>query len=157
VDAHVSEGADKFADLVRAMCVEVGAPDVDEVIRRGAIEIGGYEVLLAHYSNDERAMYLNFNFGIATAGRTERLFKMMLESNFTIYSQDQAQLGVHPDTGGLLLIVRVPMTDEVDGAYLAETFTHYAEHGKYWRDNQYATVDEMNDPALPHQFVWMRA
>jgi len=148
---------EKYESLVRSMCEIVGAPSADLVLQRGALVIGGYEILLAHYSNDENAMYVNFNFGITSGGRTQRAFELMLQSNLSIYSQDQAQLGVNPDTGGLLLIIRVPMNDDTDGAYLAETFNHYVEHGKYWRENVHAIHDEMYHPPAPQVCVWMRA
>lgn len=149
--------AERYQGLVQALCKEVGIADAQTAIDRGVIEVGGYEVLVTHMASDEQAMYLNFNFGIASAGRTLRLFHFMLQSNTTIYAQDQAQLGVNPDTGGLLLIVRVPMTDELDGPALAETLVHYSEHGRYWRDTMYSTADEMYD-GMPHtHFIWMRA
>ena len=148
---------EKYVALVRSMCEILGAPDPNLVLQRGALQLHGYELILAHYSNDEQAMYVNFNFGITSAGRTQRVFELMLQSNLSIYSQDQAQLGVNPDTGGLLLIVRVPMNDETDGAYLADTFNHYVDHGKYWCENTHKVVDEMYHPPAPTVCMWMRA
>jgi len=148
---------ERYQDLVKALCEEVGIGDAQTAIERGAVEVGGYEVLVMHMASDEQAMYLNFNMGIARAGRTLRLFHFMLQSNTTVYAQDQAQLGVNPDTGGLLLIVRVPMTDELDGRALADTLVHYSEHGRYWRDTMYSTADEMYDGPSHAHFLWMRA
>ncbi len=149
--------SEKYDQLVRDMCKAVGVSDADGVLQRGAIVVEGYEMMLAHYNSDEHAMYLNFNFGIVGPGRTQPLFERMLTSNMTIYAQDQAQLGVHPDTGGLLLIVRIPMTDEVDGNWLVETVQHYLEHGRYWRESMFNTTDEMNDVPSHMHFVWMKA
>jgi hypothetical protein len=81
----------------------------------------------------------------------------MLESNLLVYAQDQAQLAVNPDTGGVLLILRVPMSDDVDGAWLADTLTHYAEHGRYWRDHMGRALDDMFEGIAGGEFTWLRA
>ena len=149
--------AERFGGLVRQLCEAIDLPDPEAVLARGAVEVEGFEILLRHFENDVDAMYLNFDFGIVTAGRTLRVFQLMLESNLTVYAQDQAQLGLNPDTGGVLLIVRVPITDEIDGAWLAETLTHYTEHGRYWRDNMSTATDEMFGGLCSGQYVWLRA
>lgn len=148
---------EKFKGLVAQMCEAIGFPDVDGVLRRGALEVEGFEVLVNHFSNDEGAMYLNFHYGIVTAGRTLRVFRLLLEANLSVYAQDQAQLGISPDTTGIILIVRIPMGDEIDGPWLAETLAHYAEHGRYWRDNILAASDEMFEGVCSGDYAWIRA
>ncbi len=148
---------ERYVSLVEELCKELEIADTAAVLQRCAMEVAGYEVLLTHMSSDENAMYMNFNFGIVSGGRTLHAFHMMLQSNMTLYAQDQAQLGVHPETGSPLLIVRVPMTDEIDGPWLADTFNHYCEHGRYWRQNLHDAHDEEN-MVMPHtHFIWMRA
>jgi len=152
--------AERYQSLVSDLCTALQLPSTQQVLDRGVIEVGGYEVVVQHLPSDEGAMYLNFDFGIVSAGRTLRALHMMLTSNLTLYAQDQAQLGMDPTTGCLLLIIRVPMTDEIDGAWLADTFTHYSEHGNYWRQNLgNVALDEMYDPAVApsSHFIWMRA
>ena len=148
---------ERYTDLVKQLCTTVGIPDAQAVIDRGVVEIEGYEVLITHYENDAAAMYMNMHFGIVTAGRTLRVFRLLLESNLTIYAQDQAQVGLNPDTGGVLLIVRIPMSDEVDGAWLADTFNHYVEHAKYWRESIVEATDEMFEGVCSGEFMWLRA
>jgi len=147
----------RYEDLVRDLCKVFEVGNADGVLQRGALEVSGYEVSLLHLGNDEHAMYMNFNFGIASAGKTLRLFYLMLQSNLSIYAQDQAQLGVSPDTGVVLLIVRVPMTDDIDGQWLADTFVHYSEHGRYWRQNMADVPDDQFPGAPSAPFLWMRA
>lgn len=148
---------ERYTDLVKQLCTTIGIPDAQAVIDRGVVEIEGYEVLITHYENDAAAMYMNMHFGIVTAGRTLRVFRLLLESNLTIYAQDQAQVGLNPDTGGVLLIVRIPMSDEVDGAWLADTFNHYVEHAKYWRESIVEATDEMFEGVCSGEFMWLRA
>lgn len=148
---------ERYTDLVKQLCTTIGIPDAQAVIDRGVVEIEGYEVLITHYENDAAAMYMNMHFGIVTAGRTLRVFRLLLESNLTIYAQDQAQVGLNPDTGGVLLIVRIPMSDEVDGVWLADTFNHYVEHAKYWRESIVEATDEMFEGVCSGEFMWLRA
>ena len=147
----------KFEALVRELCKELEVADVEGVLSRTSMTVAGYEVMVQHFNNDKGAMYLNFHFGIVSAGRTLNAFHQLLQSNQTIYGQDQAQLGLVPTHGGILLIVRVPMTDEVDGKWLADTFVHYAEHGKFWRNNLHAVVDEQFAGPPQTHFLWMKA
>jgi hypothetical protein len=147
----------RYEALVKELCKELDVVDVEGVLQRGAMTVAGHEVQVSHFSNDKVAMYLNFSFGIVGAGKTQNAFHQLLVSNMSIYAQDQGQLGVVPATGGILLIVRVPMTDEVDGKWLADTFVHYAEHGKYWRDTLHAVVDEQFAGPPETHFLWMRA
>lgn len=148
---------ERFSELVHELCTIVDLPSPETVLERGVMEVEGFEVALNHFENDPEAMYLNFAFGIVTAGRTLRIFRLMLEANLTIYAQDQAQLGLDPDTGGVLLIIRVPFSDELDGAWLADTFSHYAEHGRYWRDSILIASDEAFESLSYGDYSWVRA
>jgi hypothetical protein len=148
---------ERFQALVRDLCRHIDLPDPEDVLRRGTIEVEGFEVNLANFSNDPGAMYLNFHYGIVTAGRTLRVFRLLLEANLSVYAQDQAQLGLHADTGGIVLIVRVPLGDTIDAPWLAETLTHYAEHGRYWRDNIANATEEMFLGICAGDYFWIRA
>ena len=92
-----------------------------------------------------------------TSGRSLRVYRLMLEANLSLYAQDQAQLGLDADSGVVLLVVRVPMLDGVDGPYLADTINHYIEHGRYWRENILLAEDEMFESLSMGAYTWMRA
>ena len=148
---------DRFTELVEQLCDVLGLPDPAAVLERRVVEVEGFTVVLDHVEADPKAMYLQFDFGIATSGRTLRIFRLMLESNLLIYAQDQAQLGLDPDSGAVLLIMRVPFSKDLNGTWLAETLSHYAEHGRYWRTHLLEpSDDEFNGIALGN-FAWMKA
>jgi Tir chaperone protein (CesT) family len=147
---------ERFEELVGQLCAETGLPDVQHVLDTRTLSCEGFAVMLDHVESDPEAMYLQFDYGITTAGRTLRLFRLMLESNLLVYAQDQAQLGLNPDTGGAMLILRVPMSDDIDGIWLAETLVHYAEHGRYWRDNMSGATDEMFEGIANGEYLWLR-
>jgi hypothetical protein len=147
---------ERYCDVVIEMCAAIGLPDADTVLERGCLEIDGFEVMLAHFENDPQAMYVNFNFGIMSAGRTLGVLRLMLEANVTVYAQDQAQLGIDPETGSALLMVRAPLSHGVDGQWLADTFSHYAEHGRYWRTNIMNATDEAFDGLCAGEYNWMK-
>ena len=149
--------AERFEELVVSLCETVGLLDSATALERRCIEVDGFEIQLGHYDNDPEAMYLNFNFGIVTTGRTLRVMQLMLESNLTVYAQDQAQLGMNPDTGGVLLIVRMPMAEDTDAESLAGTLEHYSEHGRYWRDNLVGAHDDQFNGLCDGHYSWMRA
>jgi glyoxylate utilization-related uncharacterized protein len=53
--------------------------------------------------------------------------------------------------------VRVPLGDSIDAPWLAETLTHYAEHGRYWRDNIANATEEMFAGICAGDYFWIRA
>jgi Tir chaperone protein (CesT) family len=148
---------DRFAELVEQLCGVIGLPDAAAVLDRRVVEVEGFTVVLDHVDSDPKAMYLQFDFGIATTGRTLRIFRLMLESNLLVYAQDQAQLGIDPDSGAVLLIMRVPFSRDLDGEWLAETLGHYAEHGRYWRTNMLEASDDEFDGIAQGNFAWIKA
>ena len=90
---------ERYEELVTALCTTTELGDPKVVLETKTLEVEGFTVLIDHFEDDPTAMYLQFDYGIVTAGRTLRIFRMMLESNLLVYAQDQAQLGVNPDTG----------------------------------------------------------
>src|SRR5687768_15388535 len=133
----------RHAELVYALCEATNLPDPQQALERGSLEVDGFQMQLRYYDNDPEAMYLNVELGLVATIRQLRVYQLMLESNLTLYAQDQAQIGLDPETGMVLLCVRVPMTDEIDGRWMAETCAHYTEHGRYWRDNLSNAHDDM--------------
>ncbi|MGN5354468.1 molecular chaperone Tir [Ralstonia sp. L16] len=143
--------------LIRDMCMHLQIPDADAIIAAGRLTVEGFEVIIDAVEEDIDAFYLNFDYGIVTGGRTLRVFRLMLEANVTIYAQDHAQLGLDGDTGGIILIVRVAYDPDIDGEQLAELLGHYAEHGRYWRDNILQMTDDMFENLANGTYVWIRA
>ena len=148
---------ERFKELVRALCVELELPDSNAVIAARRVEYQNFSVVLDHVSNDPLAMYIQFDYGITTAGRTLSIFRLMLESNLLVYAQDQAQLGLDPDTGSTQLIIRVVMSEDIDGPWLLDTLKHYADHGRYWRDHLLQAPDEMYEAISAGEYLWLRA
>ncbi len=148
---------ERFAEVLRDACAVVGLPDADYVLETRMIEVEGFDVRLDHFENDSEAMYVNFHYGTVTAGRTLVIFRLMLEANLLIYAQDQAQLGLDSETGGIILILRLPLTPDVDGTVVADLVTHYTEHGRYWRSNIIESSDEMFAGIVKGDYHWLRA
>lgn len=154
---HFMSSSERYAQLVRDLCYTVGLPDAEHVLRTRSIEVEGFDVRLEYFENDLEAIYANFHYGTVTAGRTLVVFRLMLEANLLIYAQDQAQLGLDTDTGGIVLILRLPMTPDINGGVLADLLAHYAEHGRYWRQNIIESTDEMFEGIVAGEYVWLRA
>ena len=132
-------------------------PDVEAVLEHRTLAVEGFDVLVDHVDADPHALYLQFNYGIVSSGRTLKAFRLLLEANLMIYAQDQAQLGMDADTGGIVMIVRVEFGDEVGGEWLTGLLAHYAEHGRYWRDNIFQTDDDMFEQVANGSYLWIKA
>ncbi|MCX2865574.1 CesT family type III secretion system chaperone [Paucibacter sp. PLA-PC-4] len=146
----------RFVDLLVELCEQIDIIDVNSVLQRRQLVYQGFDVIIDHVLNDPQALYMQFDYGMTTAGRTLTIFRLMLESNLLVYAQDQAQLGLDPDSGNSHLIVRLPMTDDIDGAWLADTLRHYAEHGRYWREHLLQAPDELYEAISSGNYLWLR-
>jgi len=142
--------------LLQAVAAEVGLADPAPVVESRVIEIDGFACSFEVSDADADALYLLFDFGIATAGRTLRLFTAMLEANLTTYAQDQAQLGIDAETGTTMLVVRIPGVHGIDIGWLVDTLVHYATHGHYWRDTIFQASDEMFEGISRGDYEWIR-
>ena len=149
--------SERYSALISELCEIVGLSDVEHILQTRRIEVDGYDVRLEYFENDLDAMYINFDFGTMTAGRTLTIFRLMLEANILIYAQDQAQLGLDADTGGIILVLRLPFDMGMTGAALADLLAHYAGHGTYWRQNILESTDEMFEGMASGTFAWIRA
>jgi hypothetical protein len=147
---------DLFEDLLRDLCAVVGLPDTEQMLERRQLQVEGFDVALDYLDDDPAAFYLYFQFGIVTAGRTLAVFRLMLEANLLIYAQDQAQFGMDSDTGGIVLLVRIGLTEDVTGDWLANLMVDYAEHGRYWRDQIVQSTDEMFEGISNGDYTWLR-
>ncbi|CAB3773612.1 CesT family type III secretion system chaperone [Paraburkholderia humisilvae] len=143
--------------LFTELCQVLDIPCSQQTVEAGQLQVGGFDASLDFYEDDAAAIYLSFEYGIVTSGRTLRIFRLLLEANLSIYAQDQAQLGLDAETGGIVLLVRVPFADDVNGDYLAELVDHYVEHGMYWRDNILQASDEMFDNLASGAYLWIKA
>jgi hypothetical protein len=148
---------ERYDELIHEICAVVGLPDPNYVVETRALEIEGFDVHLDHQETDPNAIYVTFHYGAVTAGRTLTVFRLMLEANLLIYAQDQAQLCLDPDTGSIVLLIHVPMSEEVTGEYLVDIFAHYAEHGRYWQNNILQSTDEMFEGVASGNYMWLRA
>lgn len=147
--------AERCGQLVMALCQAVGL-DAQAALERGAVEVDGFTIYTRYFETDPDAMYMNVDLGTVATSRVLRVYQLMLESNLTLYAQDQAQIGLDAETGIVLLCVRIPMTDEIDGAWMAETCAHYTEHGRYWRDNLSNASDDMFNGLCEGRYMWMK-
>lgn len=148
--------SDRYTELIHEVCAIADIPDVKFVLQTRTLEVEGFEVRIEVFTNDPEAVYVNFHFGCVTAGRTLQVFKLMLEANLLIYAQEQAQLGLDGDTGGIVLLSRLPLTPDVTGEVVANLLTHYAEHGRYWRTSIIEASDEMFNGLANGDYRWLR-
>jgi hypothetical protein len=148
---------ERYVELIHEVCNTVGLPDADYIVESQMLEVEGFDVKMEHHENDAGAMYLCFQYGAVTPGRTLVVFRLMLEANLLVYAQDQAQLGLDADTGGIVLLVHFPMSADITGEYIVQLLAHYAEHGRYWQNNILQSTDEMFEGIVSGDYLWLRA
>ncbi|WP_118182908.1 CesT family type III secretion system chaperone [Paraburkholderia phosphatilytica] len=144
-------------ELVRELCKLRGIGDAGYAVKQGIVCIDDFDIAIDYFEEDPAAIYVNFQFGVVSGGRTLRVFRLLLEANLSVYAQDQAQLGVEAETGGIVLVVRGMLNEDADGQWLVDMIEHYVEHGRYWRENILLSDDEMFRHLCDGAYVWIRA
>lgn len=145
--------ADQLSDILQCEVFKHSSGDLQ-------FELDGFAISLhmpmpANYM-EEQAVYMHVGFGFVTPGRTLRIYRLILESNLTVYAQDQAQIGVNPEDDNIVLVARIPLDAELDGHWLAELARHYVEHGRYWRNTLMECNDDMFEDLCTGHFLWIR-
>lgn len=147
---------DKLNQLLTDFCETVGLYP-PEIVRRAQVQVKGMDVVFRCNEGDDDHFYFSYQFGAIAAGRTLKVFRLMLEANVLVYAKDHAVLGMDPDTGGVVLSIRGVFGAQASGRWLADTLAHFAEHAIYWKNNILECIDEMFNGISSGQFQWMRA
>ena len=121
------------------------------------MQVKGLEVVFNSGDAKGGHFYFSYQFGAIAAGRTLKVFRLMLEANVLVYAKDDAVMGMDPDTGGVVLLVRGTFGPDITGRWLADTLAHFADHAIYWQKNILDCVDEMFNGISSGQYQWMRA
>jgi hypothetical protein len=144
----------RLQDLLKDFCETVGLYPV-EILRRRQVQVKGVEVRFAQYTDDEDHFYVNFDFGAIAAGRTLRVFRLMLEANAMIYAKETAVLGMDTETGCVILTLRSAFG--VTGQWLADNLSYFADHAVYWQKNILDCPDERFTGVSSGLYKWMQA
>lgn len=148
---------ERFFSLIEGMCNSLGLVSSEDVLQQGFLMHRDFEVFVNHYAtSDPDALYMGFNFGVVQAGRTLRIYRLLLEANLAVYAQDQAHLGLDGEMSTVRLVVRQPMVSELTGEWLAQSLDHYTEHGLYWRQSLINSPDEMFAGICSGDYQWIR-
>ena len=75
-------------ELIREICALRDVPGADEVLARGVLDIDGFDVAVDHFEEDGDAVYVTFQYGVVTAGRTLRVFRLLLEARRRTLAQE---------------------------------------------------------------------
>ncbi|CTP92888.1 hypothetical protein XTPLMG728_3396 [Xanthomonas translucens pv. poae] len=151
-----------FSRLIDDLCAALGMVPANVAGTHFSFENDGFQVTLRYPDQDalaepDAAMYLLIGFGVLPPGRTLQIFRLMLEANLSVYAQDQAQLGLEPASGEVVLIARVGLDADISGDWLADLVNHYVQHGRYWRDTIFACTDDMYSALCTGEYLWIRA
>ncbi|SAL07127.1 Tir chaperone protein (CesT) [Caballeronia calidae] len=142
--------------LLTDFCEVVDIPASDQVLSGGSIDVDGFSVDFLDLEDDESALYVNFHYGIVTAGRTYTVFRLLLEANLLVYAKDDARLGLDPSTGGVILFLRFSEDAGLDGEQLSDILSHYADHARYWRTQIFEASDEMYEGVARGDYTWLQ-
>lgn len=150
-------GDDPLEPLLTDFCREVGLPDAARIISRRLVQVKGMDVTFWHVEDDDPDhLYLHFQWGVIGAGRTLSAWRLMLEANLLIYAKGNAQIALDPDSGVVLLVVKLVFDAQLTGSVLAEKLAHYGEHGLYWQGNILNCPDDQFTGIASGDYQWIR-
>jgi Tir chaperone protein (CesT) family len=147
---------DRLKTLLQDFCDTVGLYPV-EVLRRRQLVVKGIDVVFTELPEDEQHCYAAFQFGALAAGRSLKIFRLMLESNVLVYAKELAVMGMDTDSGGVVLTLRIAYGETTTGSWLADNLAYFAEHAIYWKKNIMDCADERFNGITSGTYTWIQA
>lgn len=123
----------QFVELIEAFCAHCGLAEPERILYGGPISVN--EVIFSLIHNEDSNPDLLFaycDFGFAPPGREAETYRMLLETNLSLYDGKSPSFAIAPETGRVVLAASYAL-GETSGAELGKHLAKIAEQAKAWR------------------------
>ncbi len=136
-----------YIDLIEAFAAEVGL-DAQALANTQEVVIDGLPIGLSYEGNEEFGDILYFvEVGAPAEHRQAEVHQTLLKANYLWAGTGGATLGVHPDTGQVILAGRCEV-EGVTASGLALLLDALTDTARFWKGY---VADELPPPALAEQ------
>ena len=148
-------GRKEYQHVIERFCENAGIADVADILHRGMLTIDAHAFSLQYLEATDHCR-ICVDLGAPLPGNEEALFRMMLESNFADESHSLPVLGLHPDSGHVVLKMHFPVARFTGDVDLYQLITSQMDGlVAAWQDmlDQVGAPTQLPNPGGPTSFA----
>ena len=128
----------KYCDLIDEFYFQTEIDDVPNRYENTNFNLLEIPVTLAYGGEDTDNLLLFCEFGELPEEGQDKALRKILECNMELFAQNAGQFSINPETGQVLLMVRLPL-DEIEKETFVGILMMYASMAKEWRQTYFLT------------------
>ena len=142
-----------FEDLCRQASRELRLDDSEAMGREEPVELGEVSIEVLHQELDGSLLVLA-ELGQATADEPARVYEQLLSLQYLLWHQPGIRFGYRDEDASVVLMLGVPLREDMNGEWLARALKGMAEQVAHWRGTLLAGLfawgDTANGAGHPH-------
>lgn len=119
-------------DLCREASLELRLDDSEAMGREEPVVLGDVSIEVLHQQLNDSLLVLA-ELGRATADEPARVYEQLLSLQYLLWHQPGIRFGYRDDSGSVMLMLGVPLREDMNGEWLARALRGMAEQVKQWR------------------------
>ena len=135
---------EKYCEVIDDVCEEFDIPDPKSNYEICHLNLENHNFSLAFVEADPEYLTVFCDFGEVPEQNASAILRRLLERNLLMFSGKSPRLSINPDTGHVLLIAQLPLTELTLDA-LEATLGIYAIAASDWRETFYLDVPKENE------------
>jgi hypothetical protein len=124
--------ANFFEDLCREASLELRLDDSEAMGREEPVVLGDVTIEVLHQELNDSLLVLA-ELGRATAEEPARVYEQLLSLQYLLWQQPGIRFGYRDDSGSVMLMLGVPLREDMNGEWLARALRGMAEQVSHWR------------------------
>jgi len=121
-----------FEDLCRQASLELRLDDSEAMGRQAPIALGEVTIEVLHPEPKDSLLVLA-ELGRATAEEPARVYEQLLSLQYLLWHQPGIRFGYLEDSGSVVLMLGVPLREDMTGPWLARALSGMAAQVQHWR------------------------
>jgi hypothetical protein len=120
-------------DLCRQASLELRLNDSEAMGREEPIALGDVTIEVLHQELNDSLLVLA-ELGQARADEPAEVYEQLLSLQYLLWHQPGIRFGYREEDGSVVLMLGVPLREDMNGEWLARALSGMAEQVEHWRD-----------------------
>lgn len=134
----------EYRQLMKDLCEIIDFKDVDTLYQTGQLLVDDMRLIMYfEEALDPDRMFVYVDVCPMKPEADEGLYKKLLEWNLSVDHTEESIIGLHPNSGNLVLRATVVLDDTITGEVLAEKLARLMNRSESWKD----LLDEYSEQA----------
>ncbi len=124
--------ANFFEDLCRQASLALRLDDSEAMGREEPVALGDVSIEVLHQEPNDSLLVLA-ELGQATANEPAKVYEQLLSLQYLLWDQPGIRFGYRDETGAVVLMLGVPLREDMNGEWLAKALQGMAGQVGHWR------------------------